>query len=139
MSHTPRYVTASTPVATGHLLLPSAVRANSRTTGIAEGNIIAAIITTQVTAKDSIGPRPMSIPAMREWWTMAAQATPATARTTSAATMGLASSWLASRAFISARHAGQNPPGLASLTSPIAVKSQPPYISPDTRRDEYQD
>src|SRR5215203_4312769 len=66
---------------------------------------------------------------------MAAQATPVTARMTSAAAMGLASSGLASRAFVSTRHAGQNPPGLACLTSPIAGRSRPPYISPDTRRD----
>jgi hypothetical protein len=80
-------------VATCHPLRRSAVRANSRTTGIAEGNIIAAIITTQVAAKAPIGPRPMSIPVMaREWWTMAPQATPEAARTTSAAAMGLASS-----------------------------------------------
>ena len=119
---------ASTPVATGHPLRPSAVRANSRTTGIAEGNIIAAIITTQVTAKDSIGPSPISIPAMAcEWWIMAAQATPATARTTKAATMGLASSGLASRALISTRHAGQNPPGFACLISPIVARSRPEH------------
>jgi hypothetical protein len=83
-------------VATCHPLRRSAVRTNSKTTGIAEGSIIAAIITTQVAAKDSIGPRPISIPSIpameRKCWTMAAQAAPATARTTNAATMGLASS-----------------------------------------------
>jgi hypothetical protein len=55
---------ASAPVATGHRLRRSAVLANSRTTGTAEGSIIAAIITTQVEAKEPIEPRPMSIPAM---------------------------------------------------------------------------
>src|SRR4029453_254918 len=124
-------MTASTPVATGHPLRRSAVRANSTTTGIAEGSIIPAIITTQVAAKDSIGPSPMSIPAMaRDCWTMAAQATPATARTTSAATMGLASSCLASSAFISTRHAGQNPPGRACLNSPLVERTRLPATNP---------
>src|SRR5215203_5037209 len=48
---------------------------------------------------------------------MAAQATPVTARTTSTAAMGLASTGRPSRAFVSTRHAGQNPPGLACLVA----------------------
>src|SRR5262245_45980404 len=100
---------------------------------------MAAIITTQVAAKDWIGPRPMSIPSIvaieRDCWTMTAQAMPAAARTTTVAIIGLASSGLAARAFLSARHAGQNPAGLACLTNP-SVKRSLPSISPDTRRDD---
>jgi len=62
-------------------------------------------------AKDSIGPSPCHSGHGARMWTMAAQATPATARTTNAAPPGLGQ-FLAGVASLSQRpHAGQNPPG----------------------------
>src|SRR5262245_49214616 len=75
----------------------------------------------------------MSMPSMaaiaRAWWTMAAQARAATARTTAAAITGLASSCPASRAASSTRQAGQKPRGRACLVSPMVARSPPPSIS----------
>src|SRR5947208_6972775 len=45
------------PVAACQPLLPSALRPNSNTSGIADGSIIAAIITTQLAVNDSKEPR----------------------------------------------------------------------------------
>src|SRR5512132_3369001 len=63
-SHSERYVRPSTPVAACQPRLPCEFPANSSTSGIADGSIIAAIITTQLAANDSSAPGPIAIPAV---------------------------------------------------------------------------
>jgi hypothetical protein len=88
-SHIERYVRPSTPVAACQPRLPCEFPANSSTTGIADGSIIAAIITTQVAANDSSDPRPIAIPPVDlDCQIIDAHATAARARKASAVTAG---------------------------------------------------
>ena len=59
-----RYVAPSTTVAVCHLRRPSASRANSNTSGSADGSIIAAIITVQLAAKAPRLPGSIAIPSV---------------------------------------------------------------------------
>src|SRR5437870_1301074 len=126
------------PVAACQPLLPSALRPNSNTSGIADGSIIAAIITTQLAVNDSKEPRPIPMsPLDRDSRTTSAHAIAATIRKASAAKAGGASSTSPPRCSPAPanrnRQAGQNPRRLVGLISPVADSVRLSDINQDTR------
>src|SRR5213594_1957332 len=126
------------PVAACQPLLPSALRPNSNTSGIADGSIIAAIITTQLAVNDSKEPRPIPMsPLDRDSRTTSAHAIAATIKKASAAKAGGASSTSPPRCSPAPanrnRQAGQNPRRLVGLISPVADSVRLSDINRDTR------